>query len=74
MSDPTIESTRERLLKFKGDFPAISEKAGVSYSWLSKFSRGARGNRPSFDQMNKLTSALDELEATEQQKEPTAGG
>lgn len=71
MSDP-IESTRERLLKHKGEFPAISKKAAVSYSWLSKFSRGDRGQRPGFDQMTKLTAALDELEAAQQQKEPAA--
>lgn len=61
-SPEIIARTRARLLKYTGRYPAICRTAGLSYSWLTKFARGARGRRPSFDLICRLQGALDELE------------
>lgn len=65
MPDDLIPSIRSRLHRFKGKYPDICERAGLQYSWLSKFASGERGVRPSFGLITKLTIALDELEAAE---------
>jgi hypothetical protein len=39
--------------------------SGLGYSWLSKFARGARGDRPAYETINRLIAALDKLEAKE---------
>ena len=65
MSDIAIASTRARLLRFKGRYPEICSRSGLRYSWLSKFARGARGIRPSFELITKLQAVLDALEADE---------
>ena len=62
MSESAIVNVRVRLVAYKGRYPEICAKTGLSYSWLSKFSRAERGTRPSFDVISKLLSALDELE------------
>lgn len=67
MSDPLVTAARERLLKFKGDYPCFCERTGLDYSWVSKFSRGVRGKRVGLDQFQKLLNALDLVE----QQEPT---
>lgn len=58
-----IGKARKRLVRFKGRYPLICERAGLGYSWLSKFSRGERGLRPSFDLIQRLLRVLDEMEA-----------
>lgn len=63
MSDTQIDITRARLLQFKGRYPEICVRTGLSYSWLSKFARGDRGLRPSFDLITRLQTELDLLEA-----------
>jgi transcriptional regulator with XRE-family HTH domain len=65
MSDAAIASIRTRLRRFKGKYPDICERAGLQYSWLSKFASGERGARPSFDLITKLEAALTEFEAAE---------
>lgn len=57
-----ISDTRARLQKFAGRYPEIAERCGRSYSWLSKFARGARGKRVSFAGIEALTAVLDQLE------------
>lgn len=58
----TIESTRARMRTHRGKYNEISTLAGISLSWVKKFSTGARGSSPSFEQMQRLIQALDELE------------
>lgn len=62
MSD-AIHATRNRLRQFKGRYPVICERSGLQYSWLTKFARGVRGKRPSFESITRLQIALDGLEA-----------
>jgi len=62
MSVDVIESIRARVNSFSGSYQEIASKAGVSYSWLSKFARGTRGKRAEFDVISRLQRALDELE------------
>lgn len=57
------EHTRTRLRRFRGHYPAVCERAGLGYSWLTKFACGERGRRPSYDTMERLTAALDAMEA-----------
>lgn len=62
MKTEDIDSTRSRLIRFRGRYPEISRLCSLSYSWLSKFARGVRGQRPSFEVITRLRSALDQLE------------
>lgn len=57
-----VNELRARLISLRGRYPEIAESYGFSYSWLSKFARGARGARPSFDLILRLSKALDELD------------
>ncbi len=63
MDEDIISATRSRLLSYVGRYPEVSEKSGLSYSYISKFARGDRGDRPSLDAIQKLVSALDQMEA-----------
>jgi transcriptional regulator with XRE-family HTH domain len=58
-----VTSIRGRLVRFSGRYPEIAARTGLSYSWISKFARGDRGKRPSFDLIHRLQGALDEIEA-----------
>ena len=74
MSVDVIESIRARVNGFRGSYQQIATKAGVSYSWLSKFARGTRGKRPEFDVISRLQRALDDLDpqsAVEGTEQPT---
>jgi transcriptional regulator with XRE-family HTH domain len=62
MSSSAVKTIRKRLQRFKGQYPAISEQSGLSYSWLSKFASGERGASPSFEMISKLQAALDKFE------------
>ena len=42
----------------RGDWQAVAEQSGVSYSWLSKFANG-HINNPGFGTLVKLANALD---------------
>lgn len=59
----TVSDIRSRLVQFQGRYPEIARVHGFSYSWLSKFARGDRGARPSFETVSKLKAALEKLEA-----------
>lgn len=61
----TTTALRERLQRRRGNYPAIAERFGFSYSTLSKFANGERGARPSFEFVDSLQSALDELDREE---------
>jgi transcriptional regulator with XRE-family HTH domain len=63
MAIPTIEEVRTRLIAFKGRYPEICDRSGLDYSWLSKFARGDRGKRPSFELITMLDAQLTEMEA-----------
>lgn len=45
------------LEKRRGDWKAVAEASGVSYSWLSKFANGHIGN-PGLTTLKKLQAAL----------------
>lgn len=63
MGELDLKAARKRLKKFRGRYGAVSERSGISRSWLSKFACGRRGKRPGFDLINRLIAALDRLEA-----------
>lgn len=63
MGELDLKAARKRLKKFRGRYGAVSERSGISRSWLSKFACGRRGKRPGFDLINRLIAALDKLEA-----------
>lgn len=65
MSEVTVESIRERLVKRQGSYPSIAARAEVSYSWLQKFANGERGKRPEYESVAKLVKELDRLDAEE---------
>jgi len=48
---------RAALVRRKGDWQAIAEESGVSYSWLSKFVNGHIDN-PGFGTLKKLYEYL----------------
>jgi transcriptional regulator with XRE-family HTH domain len=54
---------RSRLRRRRGQFPQVSATSGISRSWLSKYACGQRGKRPSYDLIQRLIGALDELDA-----------
>lgn len=55
----SIESHAE-VLGSKNALYVALEEFGISKSWIQKFSSGHRDN-PTQDQLDKLTSALDEI-------------
>ena len=57
MSTNLDAQLREALESRRGDWPAISERSGVSYSWLSKFVNGHIPN-PGYETLKKLHSAV----------------
>ena len=63
MQNIPVSTVRRRLITFKGRYPSICERSGLGYSWLSKFARGTRGKRPSYETINRLIATLDELDA-----------
>lgn len=71
MTMPTIEEVRSRLIAFKGRYPEVCERSGLDYSWLSKFARGDRGKRPSFDLITQLDAQLTAMEAEAQTTDTT---
>lgn len=66
MSISEIDAVRARLTRFRGRYLELCERSGLGYSWLCKFAQGQRGQRPSFDLITRLQTALAELEAEEQ--------
>lgn len=62
MPDPTIKHVRKRLNRFRGRYPEVCLRANLTYSWVSKLATGERGQRPSFELMNRLLSTLDAME------------
>lgn len=66
MGIPTVEQVRTRLIAFKGRYPEVCERSGLDYSWLSKFARGDRGKRPSFDLITQLDAQLTTMEAEQE--------
>lgn len=62
MPDATIKHVRQRLYRFRGRYREVCRRARLTYSWVSKFATGERGQRPSFDLMNRLLTALDAME------------
>jgi transcriptional regulator with XRE-family HTH domain len=61
----------DRLKESKGDWQSIATKAGVSYSWLSKFSNGHIPN-PGYVTLTRLHSVLCAPDLAAQQ--PTVEG
>ncbi|NMU88601.1 hypothetical protein HGQ98_01690 [Achromobacter ruhlandii] len=54
-----ITTVRSQLLARKGSWPAICEKAGVSYSWLTKYAQGKITN-PGSRQLEAVSRCLGE--------------
>ena len=52
------QSVLQMLDARRGDWQAVAEQSGVSYSWLSKFANGHIAN-PGFATLVKLANALD---------------
>lgn len=57
MSTSFDVEVRQLLAARKGDWQAVAEKSGVSYSWLSKFVNGHIPN-PGFGTLTKLHAHL----------------
>lgn len=57
-----IEHARKRLSRFRGRYRVVSRRARLSYSWVCKIATGERGQRPSFELMNRLLTTLDAME------------
>jgi transcriptional regulator with XRE-family HTH domain len=55
------------LKRRRGDWRGISERAGVSHSWISQFVRGLIPN-PGYATLKKLAVELSEADATERQE------
>ena len=62
MSDATIDHVRQRLSRFRGRYHEVCIRADLTYSWVSKLATGERGQRPSFDLMNRLLTTLTAME------------
>lgn len=62
MSDSILRHVRQRLSRFRGRYREICDRANLTYSWVSKLATGERGQRPSFDLMNRLLTTLDAME------------
>lgn len=52
------ETLKAQLRQKRGSFQAIADKAGMSYSWLSKFANDHIPN-PGITSLKKLKAALD---------------
>ncbi len=52
-------AVRVALVRRKGDWQAIADESGVSYSWLSKFVNGHIDN-PGYGTLKKLHAYLQE--------------
>lgn len=48
-----MQQVHDALEARRGDWPTVAERAGVSYSWLSKFANG-RIRNPGFETLTKL--------------------
>ena len=57
----------------RGDWQAVAEQSGVSYSWLSKFANGHIGN-PGYGTLVKLANALDSQQAPVVATQPAGQG
>jgi len=57
MDTPLDKQIQSLLDTRKGDWPAIAEAAGVSYSWLSKFTRG-RIKNPGYGTLRRIQLSL----------------
>lgn len=66
-----ITTVRSQLLARKGSWPAICEKAGVSYSWLTKYAQGKITN-PGSRQLEAVSRCLGEAD-TQPPTDLTAG-
>lgn len=63
MEQIDTDALKTRLIQRKGRWREISDRSGMSYSWLSKFA-GDRIPNPGVRSLRKLESALkDEREA-----------
>ena len=58
MHAPLDHHVRNLLVARKGDWQAVAEGSGVSYSWLSKFSNGHIDN-PGYQTLVKLRTFLE---------------
>jgi hypothetical protein len=56
----------------KGQWPAIAELAGVSYSWLCKFAVG-RIENPGYDSLKRLHGALADQSTAPQSDQAEVG-
>lgn len=52
-----LDTVIDDLQRRKGDWPAIAEKADVSYSWLTKFAQG-KINNPGIRTVDRLKTIL----------------
>jgi transcriptional regulator with XRE-family HTH domain len=52
------ENLKAQLREQRGNFQSIAERAGMSYSWLSKFANDHIPN-PGITSLRKLKAALD---------------
>lgn len=57
-----LDDLRSRLQAYKGRFPEIAQRSGLSYSLICKLGQGARTN-PTLGTVQSLVRALDALEA-----------
>lgn len=53
----TLALVVDELNSRKGEWPAIAQEAGVSYSWLCKVAQGVIKN-PRYQQVQKLANVL----------------
>ncbi|SSW67260.1 hypothetical protein AVE30378_02531 [Achromobacter veterisilvae] len=53
-----ITTVRSQLLARKGSWPAICDRAGVSYSWLTKYAQGKITN-PGSRQLEAVARCLE---------------
>lgn len=58
MSNDLDQQLRQALEGCRGEWPAISARAGVSYSWLSKFVNSRIPN-PGYETLKKLDAAIE---------------
>ncbi len=57
MSKSLIQQVHDALEARRGDWPTVSQRAGVSYSWLSKFVRGKIPN-PGLRTLERVRDAM----------------
>jgi len=68
-----ISEVRSGLQLNKGRWPLISKRAGVSYSWLTKFAQGRIAN-PGARQLESVEAALREPVADQAPAESDTAG